>query len=47
MMLIIIYCLARTFLPDLAALTAEIETSAVILALGVFASIFRRCGWIR
>jgi hypothetical protein len=41
-MLIMLFCLARTFLPDVAICAAEVEIQAAILAFGVFALILYR-----
>jgi hypothetical protein len=43
-MLLILFCLARTFLPGAATLAAEIETQAAIMAFGTFAFVLYRLG---
>jgi hypothetical protein len=42
MIIIILICLARTFLPDASTLAVEIETQAALMALGVFAFLLYR-----
>jgi hypothetical protein len=41
-MVIMLFCLAHTFLPDVAIWAAEVEIQAAILAFGVFALILYR-----
>jgi hypothetical protein len=42
MLVIVLLCLARTFLPDAATLAAAIETQAALMAFGVFAFLLYR-----
>jgi hypothetical protein len=42
MLVIILICLARTFLPDAATLAVTIETQAALMAFGVFAFLLYR-----
>jgi hypothetical protein len=43
-MLLILFCLARTFLPDVATWVSEIQTQAAILSFGTFAFLLYRLG---
>ncbi len=43
-MLLILFCFARTFLPDVATWVSEIQTQAAILAFGTFAFLLYRLG---
>jgi len=43
-MLSILFCLARTFLPDAATWAGEIQTQAAVLAFGTFAFLLYRVG---
>jgi len=44
MMLLILFCLARTFLPDAATWASEIQTQAAVLAFGTLAFLLYRLG---
>jgi hypothetical protein len=41
-MLTTLICVARNFLPNAAVVGAELETQAVVLAIGVYAFLFYR-----